>query len=376
VGAPNGATGGPSQNLLDRSAALDKLLDSTTSDDIPASIQTKLSDFDENKYKRGNAASVGLGKKMAGLNVGDTATLDRILRDTQADMTRVVEEIKTALAKQMPQDGWLTKDAFAKVNFRDEAKDGASFRLQPEDDFWSKRLRSQFMRVLGKRKYSLHDTGSVIDVSAYIEGLLSYEPVPCFHTEDLGRGFKALVLLDRSNSMSGEKTAQAERACRILLKSLDFPFVDLHVWGFQSKSGGEVDITRFHKSAPNFTKTTAKVGGTTPLHTALRLARRFLEEGTDAKLLIPVTDGFPCHTSKKGFQYSTRALLNFSRSEVLQAKASGVKIGSVIIGNDLRDFQLNHLFGSRNWKRVGSSDVGRALVQVITSGFIHYLLRG
>lgn len=375
-GAPgaDGAAGAPVQA---RAEALQQLARSSSNENVVSAVAAQMADFDTDPkfmsdYAR--SSSENLGREMAKAAVNEAA-LEKTLQQSTKQVSTFVDKVKSALSKNVPRDGWLTKDAMAKVNFAEDDRAEARPRLDAEDLHWVRKLRSMFLRVQGRRKTTLHDTGSVIDVLSFIESRFAREPLPCFTAEDSGRGFKVLVLLDRSGSMSGEKTLQAERACRILLRALDFPFVDLHVWGFASRAG-EVDITRYHRKAPHSGKAQKGVKGTTPLHTALKLARRHLEEGSDAKLLVTITDGYPVFTSKKGKGYSTKALLQFSRSEVRMAREHGIKISSVIIGDDLKDQQLNTLFGHRNWKRVDPKRLGDAVVHVISSGFLSYLQRG
>ena len=301
--------------------------------------------------------------------------MDAFLALSERKMAARVEELREALAGQVEVDGWMTKNTFGRVNLKD-IKAGRANQLEAHDVATANRLRALFHRVLGRRRALLHDTGSAIDVMSYIEAQVSKQPVPCFVHEDRGRGFKVMVLIDRSSSMAGEKTREAERACKLLTKALDFPFVDFHVWGFQSHKDGELDLTRFDKRALAFSTKEAKVGGNTPLHLALRVAVRFMELGDESKQIIVITDGWPSFSNKRG-DFGTRTLSRFVREEVLRARRVGMNVTGVVIGNDMKDANLSFMLGPQtNWKRMTAGRLGEGLVQVATSSFTKYLRNG
>jgi hypothetical protein len=200
--------------------------------------------------------------------------------------------------------------------------------------------------------------------------------IPVFPSDVNGRGFKSLILIDRSSSMSGHRTQQAERSCRVISRALKFPFVENAVWGFQSWDDGQVDITRFAPGMETFTSEECQVGGTTPLHTAVRVAVRHLEAGSERKHLFIVSDGFPVYARKGGHQFGTRVLMGFVRDEVRRARSHGIGVTGVMIGNDVKAGGMSFMFGSdRHWK-VLDKVFGSDLVQLVTRSFMDYLRSG
>jgi len=200
------------------------------------------------------------------------------------------------------------------------------------------------------------------------------EPLPVFRVDSFGRGFKTVVLVDRSISMKGKRTAQAERACRIISRALDFPFVARTVWGFQSWKDGEVDITRFKAGQEVFESEAAAVGGHTPLHTAIRVALRELEDGTDKKHLFVISDGFPVFARRDGAHFGTQTLMAFVRSNVMTARSKGIGVTGVMIGHDIKPKGMSFMFGSSKfWRIMGEDSFGNDLVQLVTGAFVEYL---
>jgi len=322
---------------------------------------------------RGRAAA----EFVQNMDTRDDAKLEEFLTASESKMAEVVTRALKTLGQQMGHDGWATKNAFGKVNLRTAKVKRALGQEHEEDRSAARRLKSVFYRVLGRRRFMLHETGSEIDVSAYIEGVVSRQPVPCFRTEESGRGFKVLVLVDRSGSMLGEKTAQAERACRTLESALKFPFVDFRVWGFQSFKMGEIDITRFAPGALNLTSDDTEVAGATPLHLALRVAVRFMEEGNEAKQIIIITDGAPSHATRTGNRFATKTLMTYARDEIRFARRQGMNVTGIVIGQEMKDTQLSFMLGPpANWRRMETERLGDGLVRVVSTSFVKYLRNG
>lgn len=346
--------------------------------DVPSSMFSWRNDVTQGKFptadekKRGKAAADFVSK----MDTKDEAKLEEFLASSESRMAEVVERALKTLGGHMEQDGWITKNAFGKVNLKD-VRGHSKLPERPEDRATTLRLRSIFYRVLGRRKHQLHETGSDLDVAAYIEGLFAAEPVPCFRAEERGRGFKALVLVDRSLSMMGLKTEQAERACRTLEAAMKFPFVDFRVWGFQSFKNGEVDITRFAPGGLDFDHQGTRVAGGTPLHLALRIGVRFMEQGNEAKQIILITDGAPSHALKSGNRFATRTLMGFAREEIRRARRIGMNVTGVIIGREMKDKELSFMLGPpTNWRRMDAERLGDGLVQLVSTSFVKYLRNG
>lgn len=361
-------------DLQARRQALSKVLE--TGDNTLSTLSSIPGDWGEKKFPPG-AHEISEAKRMvkAAMDLKPTKeTMDEFLGRSEKKMRERVEEILEALGRQEEVDGWITKNALAKVNLKD-VRGSSAVALSTEDNAAMNRLRSLFFRVLGRRKYTLHEAGTSIDVPAYIASKLSGFPEPCFRVDDPGRGFKVMVLLDRSSSMKGTKTDQAERACRIVSQALRFPFVEFHVWGFQSHNSA-LNLTRFDRATLSFTNKDSQVGGHTPLHIALRVATRFMTMGDEAKQIIIITDGWPSHSSAKG-KWATKTLQRFVREEVRTARRIGMNVTGVVIGKDMSDEGLSFMLGPpTNWKRMDKHKLGAGLVQVVSSSFTKYLRAG
>lgn len=346
---------------------------------VPDALKSTVGEVSESKFKaRGQDARANrLARAAMNADVKDGDKLEKALGASTSQMLRIVDKARHATRNTPNHDDTIRRDAMAKVLFHDvkpsEHADPHQ-RLGDADEEAIRRLRAIFHRVLGRRTNMLDHSGTQLDVGAYIERRMTGEPIPVFRVESFGRGFRALVLVDRSSSMRGQRTAQAERACRIVSRALNFPFVQSQVWGFQSWKDGEVDITRFTPGRERFESDSARVGGVTPLHTAVRVAIRELEEGNEFKNLFVISDGFPVFAKRDGAVFGTQTLMNFVRANVRQARRHGIGVTGVMIGKDTQAKAMGHMFGpSKYWCIVSEKSFSNDLIQLITGSFVEYL---
>lgn len=368
-----------------RSDALDQLMQDATLGD---KLDELYGDFEDYKFlsKVDVDNAEALAAQLTKLNVNDPAKMGAYLGLTREEMEQIAEDARNAIKQQMLEDDWLRKDAMAKVVFTDvKQPEGVEPPPMEEDDQETiRRLRSQFYRVMGRRKSALAESGSEIDVQAFLQYMVSNVPGPVFKHEERGRGFGYLLFLDRSGSMWGDKTEQVERAARIIKKALKFPFVEGDVWGFKSTENGQVDIDRFAPNQEVFSTQRSTVGGVTPLHVAARLGVRYLmSKGSMAKHLFLLTDGFPVYENRKGQSFPTWQLMGFTRDEVIKGRRKGVGVTGIMIGDkhhdgsmdfDLTPKQMKFVFGPQKcWRRMDPDRIGHDLVRLVASSFTEFL---
>lgn len=313
---------------------------------------------------------------------------EKELEQTRTEMQKILDKVRETV-RQTPQQGeWLQKNAMAKLKL-DPVPPAAKPRPLSETDLDTvRRLRAIFQRVAGARKTRLEDVGSEVDVTAWLERRVSRQQVPCFKTEVTGRGFRVMLLLDQSGSMRGQGKIEAlNRASAIIQRALKFPFVTLEIWGFTSKAPGEVTLNRFDPKSPLDIQ--AESNGSTPLHTAIRVAARNLQVGTETKQLIVLTDGFPSYQLRNGNRVSTGALMNFVKQEVLAARRRAINVTGVLLGNeptknqrglaargafDLGPEELKYMFGAqRNWRCMTPANLSTELVNLVSTSFMRFL---
>jgi len=342
--------------------------------------------------------------------------MEEEIEKSTAEMRRIIGAVKKVLGKPTSEDEQLRRNALAKVVFKDvkkkdleepemtkdraaqlqkqaEAGEHLSTGLllrsaqilerEAEDAMVVRRLRAMFYRVMGLRRIALTDTGSEIDVQAYLERLSTGEPVPCFRETERGRGFRTLVLMDRSASMRGNKTEQTERACGILQRALQFPFVDLSVWGFQQLFEGEAIITRYERGLESFGTGKKDVDGGTPLHVASRIVLQHLERGNDVKQAFFITDGAPYYILRSGEPQDPVLMIRWIRESILRARNRGIGVTGVMIGHQRKDgsvaYEVNRevmgfMFGhDRNWRRLRPATLADDLIKLVSSSFLTYL---
>lgn len=358
-----------------RAKALQRVVEGMTN--APKKVTEELT---ESKYKRRGeqAAADQQARSALAADVKNTGKLEDALEASSGQMKHIVDKARQACKNTPNHDDSIRRDAYAKVIFADVLpsphRDPHATLSQKDDAETVRRLRAIFHRVIGRRVNRLEEVGSQIDIPALIERRMTHEPLPVFRMDTFGRGFKTVIIVDRSSSMKGRRTAQAERACRIISKALDFPFVDRQVWGFQSLKEGEVNITRFKPGQEMFESDAAMVGGITPLHTAVRVGVRELEEGTDRKHLFVVSDGYPVYARADGNYFGTKTLMGFVRSNVFEARQKGVGVTGVLIGRDMGAKSMAFMFGSsKYWRILSEKRFTHDLVELISSAFISYL---
>jgi hypothetical protein len=353
-------------------------------------------------------------KNAGNVNTNDPAALDEKLNETTDEAEKQIEELEKALQSQITDDDWLTKEIADVVHVQDVRTHdlpreslAAMTALSNTDEQAVKRLRLLFGRVKGRAERALDHDGTEVDIEAFIERRVNKDNRPVFRGETRGRGFKCILLIDRSGTMTGEKTAQAERAYRLLRAALKFPFVDLRVWGFNSMDYGRTTLYRFDPDMPCFSTPRSPVGGFTPLHTGIDLAAKELRRGTERKVLFVLSDGFPEHFNAEGQAYGRKQLLDLVRLSVKNATASGVRVVGTFIG-DIERARLSpgptgrgthptryeaeedaalvtsvsyehiaYMFGPpKNWKVLDPRTLGDALVALVTDTFVDYLRSG
>lgn len=254
-----------------------------------------------------------------------------------------------------------------------------------EDEATTRRLRSLFYRAIGKKRFQLREEGLEVDPQALVERWIGQQNVACFRQAAQGRGFKTLLLLDRSSSMGQYKTWQVDRACTVLAHALRFPFVDLTIWGFQSLENGQVDILRYGTQFRLMGSQKEDIGGGTPLHIATRLALRHLDVGDDRKHLFILTDGCPAFADRTGRPMTPEALQKSVRSEVRKGRQRGIQVTGVLVGHplgneviyDMSPKEMSFMFGpARHWRFTDPRNLGYDLIQLVTSSFLAYLGSG
>lgn len=316
-------------------------------------------------------------------DVTDDKALADYLEKSAEYMEGVVEKIREALETEGDQSEqeWCARNINDKVKFREIDRARVSPQpLSPDDMRTVGRMREIFQRVKSRATKMLADDGMDVDIPALIQRRVSDHPMPIFKADVNGRGFKALVLVDRSSSMEGPPSAATERASRILRASLKQPNVQFHVWGFHGDHNGCV-ISRV---APNLDVADSRempATGNTPMHAAVRAAVNFLTEGYEKKQLILITDGEPNHNDDplNGGKNRFTAV----RREIQRARRMGVNVTTLVIGSGVSREAANTMFGDdKQWTRVKDDPsltfkgLTKSLVQVVSSSFARYLQSG
>lgn len=341
-------------------------------------LRRQLEDVQENTRSRATKEAELLVKQAMDTNVNDTALMDKRLDDSEDLMASVVDKLEQALQIQtaMTEEEWIKRNAGAKVVIRNvERNIGTRTPMASEDRRTAARLKQLFAQVHSRKAKMLSESGFEVDIEAFVANKTNNSLGPVFKQETSGRGFKTVVLLDRSGSMQGSKSYQLERGSKILSHALNLPYVQYETWGFSAQDGA-VNITRVPKSVD--VEGTMPSRGLTPLHIALRTAVNYLGSGDEKKQIIVLTDGEPVFSSAKGNSYNSKNLMQQVAQETARARKQGINVTALAIGNDVTREQMKLMFGSpRHWTQVlQSSRLGEALVTLVTTSFMQYLKNG
>lgn len=372
------------QSFQNRVDALEKLADGMCP---PSSQDGKMNTFVPSKHSALGADEKAKETAIEAINT-EGQQVDDLLHNQQDAMAEILARVQEQVQSYSTNPSSEHTDLKARVVvLRISAEDVLKTRdfNFAEDGEVVSRMRVFFQRIMGKRRQFLDETGTVPDVEAMIRRRVLRRPEPVYRSSIPGRGFKAMLLLDRSASMSESKLYQCYRAQRLIRQALDFPFVDLHVWGFNGPDDGTVLITKFDSDVESMEvkKHLAPVKGATPLHAALYVARMEMLSGNDKKHIFILTDGAPMFWGWDGEPVPTVTIRKQVRTEVAKTRKSGIGVTTLVVKDNYRDLPdglnaraLDRMFGHGFWKLLDQDNFGIAVSDTVTGSFSKYLRHG
>jgi nitric oxide reductase activation protein len=249
------------------------------------------------------------------------------------------------------------------------------FLMRPEDRRTIVALKARFTSLLGRRQLRHTDAGSDLDVQALLEARFTGDQ-DIFHDDQEVQGFESLLLVDGSASM-WSRWATVARAAKVLSQSMSLPCAKLSTWVFSGSNEGVTGIFRFKDPSFGFLPKAQyrELWGLTPMHIALGVGIRHLRHSPGGiRQLFLVTDGRPTQFS------SLRApapsdLEGETAHQVSEARASGIKVSTLIVGTEIRDASADRMFGKGGWCRVQQhhDDLYREMISLVDRSFTRYL---
>jgi len=305
-------------------------------------------------------------------------TTDQIQQVLASSKLEVEKAIQALLGKTrvLTNDQRLLKDIQGKVFFKDYGPgDVKPFELEPDDLSIIEALRNHFSRLMDKKRRTVSDSVSTLDTTAYLDFITGRGEAEVFEDDHVQKGFNSLILIDQSGSMQ-DRWPSVARACKVLDKSMKFPFSHFDVWGFTGTIEGNVYLNRFMDPEKGYEVEKGEIWGTTPLHIAAEVAIRRLSQrpGTAQHLLI-ITDGLPMHSSSKGEQKDTKELIVTVSKVLGRGRKRGVNTVSLVIGEDVPDKLADFMFSKGKWVRVDDEELYPTLVGMMQGAFVSYLKR-
>lgn len=319
----------------------------------------------------------------AALGASTPGQIDRVLRQAQVDIDRMLATLRNAKNLTISHDQRVLKGLEGSVVFRDVLPEHVeSLQLSAEDERLVARMRTKFARLLDRRLRTLSDTGSALDTKAYVDMMLGGD-ADIFEEDVSTRGFHAKILLDMSGSMLGSWKA-VNRAAKVLGTSMSFPFTTIEVWGFSGGGNGGhgvANVFRFKSATKGFYGTNGPfthAWGLTPLHLATEVAIRDLSfcRGPAQHLFI-ISDGEPTHISRGARRAATTTdLMTQVALSIKAGRRRRVNCVGLVVGDEIADGPADLMFGGRrSWQRVDreGSALFSALVTLVETAFVGYL---
>lgn len=309
--------------------------------------------------------------------------IDDVLPQLEQSALDQVEEIQKAIAEQqnraagqntMSDGEWLKKSVKAKVNLHEiKPAEIVPVTLTPAEMDTATRWKKFFQRVLGTLSHRTEESGYELLADLYVQQRLGREPLNCFKVDTTGRGFRINLCVDMSGSMYG-RFHEVQKLAKVLQVALNFPFVKLGVWGFNSKAAGEVDIYKFPANAGGLSSARSKVDGVTPLSQAIQVVGRDLVGHRDDNHMFVLSDGVPVYAISAGRTMATKALINWTHDAVTELRAQKVRTYCFMIGSDTPNkTQMDHMFGVGYWKKIRDDQIYDDAFNLITTKFLQFL---
>lgn len=315
----------------------------------------------------------------AAMGVSTDAQVQLLLQQSQVEIEKVISALKGQF-KRLTPDQKLLKGVEKAIKFFDvDPTMVDELKLTPEDERSVAVLHQHFSRLKGRRRIANSEYGSVLDAGAYIDLLMGSGDQDIFEEETTTRGFSSLVLIDMSGSMKRQWDC-VSRACKVLAKSMKFPFSKLEVWGFTSGRSDKACIFRFEDVEKGYmgAKLQSLAWGLTPLHLASEVAIRRLSAlpGTSKHLFI-LTDGIPVYFhSKSGHMANAEDLILEMALFIREGRKKHVHTSGLVIGSAVDDLIADVMFGHRRfWSRTDDDgdEIFTSLVSMVKTAFIGYL---
>jgi hypothetical protein len=306
----------------------------------------------------------------AALGVSTQEQVDLLLRMADQEITTTLAELRNRRPRAISSHERMLHGLEGQVSFWDlKPNEVFPFELNPEDNRLAQRLRNTFLRLYGRKKETLDDMGSSIDMTAFLDYRLGNGEPEFYESESVSKGFSALVLLDMSGSMRDHWDI-VSRGCKVLARAMKMPFVNLEVWGF---SGDEVaHILRFSDPEKGYLPLRGiPIWGLTPAHLAIEVAiRRLRSMSGTTKHLFLLTDGEPQSPGA-----GTRALMTDVSRKIHLARDTKINVSTLLISTAVPDTDAVLMFGDRrHWKRVSyGEDLFQGMVELCNQSLSRFL---
>ena len=267
--------------------------------------------------------------------------LSSIYQESERQATVFLQEIQEKLKSFGLQEVREEKGIIGKVRITPEYFIGGTETFTPIDSVVNQ-LSQLFKRIKGKVQYLNDISGVMIDTEQEIQSEFDPNIKETFIQEEHSVGLNIVVLLDLSNSMRAnfDRLDMAVKSCLTLYKALSsVPNITFKVIGFSALYDNTVIISELNYEQLQRVNT----GIYTPTHSAIRYATNILEQHSDKKIIILITDGYP-----ELDNISNNIVANWTKYEIKRARRKGISVYTFFLMPHYDEDTIIRIFGPRH----------------------------
>jgi hypothetical protein len=328
-----------------------------------------------------------ISQDLRDLDIKDPTTFLDVESTRQVQRANDLQQAVSAAMQRLQHDhdAAITRRAKADVNLINvTSADIVPRELSVEERLAGERWKTYFRRVMAAMRSRVSYVGYDIVAPLYLYQKLTHQPLICYRRPQTGRGFNLTILVDMSGSMGGSKFDQVEKLYRVLQIGLDFPFVNLHVLGFNSTEKGTVNIYRFPRNVTGLRSTRGGPDGVTPLSIAIHVAGQDMVGSGHEGFLFVLSDGLPVYQLKGSKDEGSKSfvsyalLRNWTTNTVEELRRQRIRVFCFMIGHYLgRDIpraeDLDTMFGDKMWRHIRAETLFDDGFNFVKNEFLRYL---
>ena len=297
----------------------------------PAQIPIKFENFDNKIEDNLNVESKDLTEM--------DQTMEELIEDSVDEFLDQLKDVQ----KCLNQNSVKKEKVFRKIidNQVKFLRDKNEYKPDPR----IKQLRKYFKDLKYKEQQKgLDEGGEILDIDSLISNKIDHNGEIFQNIENI-HGLEVTYLVDVSGSMASNGSLQIAKQALIDMVELSKGLFDIKVFAF-SGSSTEPTISLVQQIPINkITELNVNMEyAFTHTHHGVQIASEKFSGVSTKKVLIIITDGMPCCC-----KYYTEADMDrFTKKAIENARKSGIKVYTIISGNDNDNERIFNIFGKES----------------------------